>query len=63
MWKTTKIARVVKFEKEKMSVLDIKNKSDHTKAKMFLDDNGGMGMQRFDTPQNTNNLIKLLTSS
>ena len=32
-----------------MSVLDIKNKSDHTKAKMFLDDNGGMGMQRFDT--------------
>ena len=32
-----------------MSVLDIKNKSDHTKAKMFLDDNGGLGMQRFDT--------------
>jgi ribonucleoside-diphosphate reductase beta chain len=32
-----------------MSVLDIKNKFDHTKAKMFLDDNGGMGMQRFDT--------------
>jgi len=32
-----------------MSVLNTKNKSDHTKAKMFLDDNGGMGMQRFDT--------------
>ena len=37
------------MKKRKMSVLDIKNKSDHTKAKMFLDDNGGMGMQRFDT--------------
>jgi len=32
-----------------MSVLDVKNKSDHTKAKMFLDTNGGLGMQRFDT--------------
>ena len=32
-----------------MSVLDLKNKTDHTKAKMFLDDGGGMGMQRFDT--------------
>ena len=31
-----------------MSVLDVKNKSDHTKAKMFLDSNGGLGMQRFD---------------
>ena len=31
-----------------MSVLDVKNKSDHTKAKMFLDTNGGLGMQRFD---------------
>ena len=37
------------MKKRNMSVLDIKNKSDHTKAKMFLDDNGGMGMQRFDT--------------
>ena len=34
--------------KKKMSVLDVKNKSDHTKAKMFLDTNGGLGMQRFD---------------
>ena len=31
-----------------MSVLDVKNKSDHTKASMFLDTNGGLGMQRFD---------------
>ena len=31
-----------------MSVLDVKNKSDHTKANMFLDENGGLGMQRFD---------------
>ncbi len=31
-----------------MSVLDIKNKSDHTKSMMFLDSNGGMGMQRYD---------------
>lgn len=31
------------------TVLDINNKFDHTKAKMFLDENGGMGMQRFDT--------------
>ena len=31
-----------------MSVLDVKNISDHTKAKMFLDSNGGLGMQRFD---------------
>ena len=37
------------MKKRKRSVLNTKNKSDHTKAKMFLDDNGGMGMQRFDT--------------
>ena len=35
-----------------MSVLDVKNKSDHTKAKMFLDSNGGLGMQRFDVIKN-----------
>ena len=34
--------------KKKLSVLDVKNKSDHTKANMFLDENGGLGMQRFD---------------
>jgi ribonucleoside-diphosphate reductase beta chain len=32
-----------------MTVLDTNNRSDHTKAKMFLDENGGLGMQRFDT--------------
>ncbi len=32
-----------------MSVLDINNRTDHTKAKMFLDEGGGLGMQRFDT--------------
>ena len=32
-----------------MSVLDIKNKSDHTKAKMFLDPAGGVAVQRYDT--------------
>jgi ribonucleoside-diphosphate reductase beta chain len=31
------------------TVLDISNRFDHTKSKMFLDENGGMGMQRFDT--------------
>ena len=31
-----------------MTVLDVKNKSDHTKAKMFLDSNGGPGIQRYD---------------
>ena len=31
-----------------MTVLDVKNKSDHTKAKMFLDKNGGPGIQRYD---------------
>ena len=34
--------------KKKLSVLDVKNKSDPTKAHMFLDENGGLGMQRFD---------------
>jgi ribonucleoside-diphosphate reductase beta chain len=32
-----------------MTVLDMNNKTAHTEAKMFLDPNGGMGMQRFDT--------------
>ena len=31
-----------------MSVLDIKNKADHTKAKMFLDSRGTPNVQRFD---------------
>ena len=31
-----------------MSVLDLTNKTDHTKAKMFLDQRGGPTMQRFD---------------
>ena len=31
------------------TVLDINNRFDHTKSKMFIDENGGMGMQRFDT--------------
>jgi ribonucleoside-diphosphate reductase beta chain len=36
------------LKKKKMSVLDVKNRADHTKAKMFLDHNGGPGIQRFD---------------
>ena len=36
------------MKKRKMSVLDVKNRADHTKAKMFLDHNGGPGIQRFD---------------
>ena len=35
-------------KKKKMSVLDLTNKTDHTKAKMFLDQRGGPTMQRFD---------------
>jgi len=35
-------------KKKKMSVLDLTNKTDHTKAKMFLDANGTPGVQRFD---------------
>ena len=31
-----------------MSVFDAKNKKHHTKAKMFLDPNGGVNVQRFD---------------
>ena len=31
-----------------MTVLDLNNRTDHTKAKMFLDSGGGPGMQRFD---------------
>lgn len=31
-----------------MTVLNVKNKSDHTKAKMFLDECDGVGVQRFD---------------
>ena len=30
------------------SVFDAKNKTHHTKAKMFLDSGGGPGVQRFD---------------
>jgi ribonucleoside-diphosphate reductase beta chain len=32
-----------------MSVFDTKNKQDHTKAKAFLDPNGGVTIQRYDT--------------
>ena len=32
-----------------MTVLNTKNKSDHTKAKMFLDPAGGVAVQRYDT--------------
>ena len=32
-----------------MTVLNTKNKSDHTKAKMFLDPAGGVSIQRYDT--------------
>ena len=31
-----------------MSVFDAKNKKHHTKAKMFLDPNGGVNVQRYD---------------
>lgn len=32
-----------------MTVFDANNKSDHTKAKAFLDENGGVSLQRYDT--------------
>ena len=31
------------------SVLNTENKSNHTQSKMFLDDAGGVVMQRYDT--------------
>jgi len=36
-------------EKKNMSVLNLKKNIDHTKSLAFLDPNGGVGMQRYDT--------------